>query len=140
MSKGYSLAGLRFGFGIASKGLIDGLMKVKDSYNVDAVAIAAATAAITDQEYLKQTIEKVKAERSRLKAELEKLGFKVGQSQTNFILAVNKNAGQIFQKLVDKDIYVRYWNTDTLKDKLRITVGTKEQNDKLIEALKEILS
>ena len=63
MSKGYSLAGLRFGYAIAQPRLVAGLMKVKDSYNVDAVAVAAATAAIKDQQYFKANIEKIKAQR-----------------------------------------------------------------------------
>lgn len=140
MSKGYSLAGLRFGYGLANAELIAGLMKVKDSYNVDAIALAAATAAIKDQEYLKQNVEKVKAERSRLKTELEKLGLEVADSQANFLLAKRTEAGAIYDKLASRGIYVRFWNTNSLADKLRITIGTKEQNDKLIDALKEILS
>ena len=140
MSKGYSLAGLRFGYGIAGVELIAGLMKVKDSYNVGAIAIAAATAAIKDQEYLKKNVEKVKAERSRLKAGLEKLGLEVERSQANFLLAKKAEASAIYDKLADRGIYVRFWNTNSLADKLRITIGTKEQNDKLIDALKDILS
>jgi len=140
MSKGYSLAGLRFGFGIASAEMIAGLMKVKDSYNVDAIAIAAATAAIKDQKYFKNNIEKVKSERARLKAELKKLGLEVGKSETNFLLTKCSESGAIYEKLAERGIYVRFWSTNSLADKLRITVGTKEDNDKLITALKEILS
>jgi histidinol-phosphate aminotransferase len=140
MSKGYSLAGLRFGFGIANAELVAGLMKVKDSYNIDAIAIAAATAAIKDQKYFKSNIEKVKSERARLKEELEKLGLEVGKSETNFLLAKYNESRVIYEKLAERGIYVRFWNTNSLSDKLRITVGTKEDNDKLITALKEILS
>jgi histidinol-phosphate aminotransferase len=70
LSKGYSLAGLRFGYAIANKTLIDGLVKVKDSYNVDAVAIALATAAIKDQAYFRQNVEKIKQERQVLTEQL----------------------------------------------------------------------
>lgn len=141
MSKGYSLAGLRFGFGIGREELIAGLMKVKDSYNVDAVALAAATAAIKDQEYFRSNIEKIVSERTRLTGELGKLGFGVPDSETNFVMAqCNQcDAGQIYEKLAQRNIYVRYWDSSHLKDKLRITIGTVEQNDKLIEALKEIM-
>lgn len=142
MSKGYSLAGIRFGYGIAPAGLIKGLMKVKDSYNVDAVALAAATAAIKDEEYFKENVEKVKRERERLSKELRGTGFTVVKSFANFVLAESKSysAGGIYDKLVERNIYVRFFDLPGLKDKLRITVGRKEQNDKLILALKEILS
>ncbi|MFA5785315.1 MAG: histidinol-phosphate transaminase [Phycisphaerae bacterium] len=141
MSKGYSLAGMRFGYGIASKTLIQGLLKVVDSYPVDAVAQAAATAAIKDQQYFKTNIEKVKAERARLTDALRKLGFKVPNSSSNFVLAqcTEPNAGEIYEKLVERDVYVRYFNMPGLDDKLRITVGTSEQNNKLLEVLKGIL-
>ncbi len=142
MSKGYSLAGLRFGYAIAQPGLIAGLMKVKDSYNVDAVAIALATAAVKDQPYFKENVEKVKAERTRMTEQLRNLGFDVLDSFANFVLAKCKNAkaAEVYEKLTQRNIYVRYFNYPKLKDKLRITVGTPEQNNKLISALKEILS
>ncbi len=142
MSKGYSLAGLRFGYAIANVDLINGLMKVKDSYNVDVIAIAAATAAIKDQDYFKESIGKVKEERKKLTEELRELGFVVPKSFSNFILAESKDykASEIYDKLVQRDIYVRYFDLPGLSDKLRVTVGTSEQNDKLISALKEIFS
>jgi len=140
MSKGYSLAGLRFGYAIAQRSLIDGLLKVKDSYNVNSIAIAAATAAIKGQEYFKGNIEKVKAERGRLTAELREMGFALAESFANFVLAENSQAAEIYDKLIERDIYVRYFKLAGLENKLRITVGTAAQNDKLLEALKEILS
>ena len=141
MSKGYSLAGLRFGFGIANAKLIDGLMKVKDSYNVDAVAIELAKAAIKDQDYFRQTTENVKEARESLIGQLRDLKFKVPASHTNFILAETGNcpANEIYDKLLQRNIFVRYFDMPGLADKLRITVGTTEQNEKLILALKEIL-
>jgi histidinol-phosphate aminotransferase len=141
MSKGYSLAGLRFGYAIAQPSLIDGLMKVKDSYNVDALAIAIAAAAIKDQKYFRRNVESVIAERVRLSAELRGLGFDVTDSQTNFLLARCKTADAaiLHEKLSERNIYVRYFALPRLEDKLRITVGTAEQNDKLLSALKEIL-
>jgi len=142
MSKGYSLAGLRFGYGIACEELIAGLMKVKDSYNVDAVSIAAATAAIKDQDYFKNNVKKVKNERTRLTEELRKLGLVAWDSQANFVLAQCEGPGasEIYEKLAQRNIYVRYFDQPGVADKLRITVGTKEQNDKLISAVKEIIS
>ncbi|MCF7955363.1 MAG: histidinol-phosphate transaminase [Phycisphaerae bacterium] len=141
MSKGYSLAGLRFGYAIAPKDIIAGLRKVKDSYNVDALAIAAAAAAIWDQGYFRENVEKVKAERSRLTAALREMQLEVPDSQANFILArcINSDASKVHEALAKQNIYVRYFKLEGLEDKLRITIGTKEQNDKLIQALKKIL-
>lgn len=142
LSKGYSLAGLRFGYAIAQPNLIEGLIKVKDSYNVDAVAIAVACAAISDQQYFRQNVEKVKTERVRVTEQLQQIGFEVPASSSNFVLAKSKNAqaADIYDKLVQRNIFVRYFNLPGLDDKLRITIGTAEQNDKLLNALKEILS
>jgi histidinol-phosphate aminotransferase len=141
MSKGYSLAGLRFGYAIARPDLIAGLLKLKDSYNVDAVAVAVATAAIRDQDYFRKTVEKVKTERKRLVEQLRNLGLDVPDSSSNFVLAKYKNgkASEIYEKLIQRNIYVRYFAHPQLEDKLRITIGTPEQNDKLLSALKEIL-
>lgn len=140
MSKGYSLAGLRFGYAIAQPGLIEGLLKVKDSYNVDAVAIAAATAAIKDNTYFKENIEKIKAERSRLTELLRNLGFEVPDSFANFVLAGCKNgsAKRIYEELIKRNVYIRYFEYPGLEDKLRITIGTPEQDDTLLTELKEI--
>jgi histidinol-phosphate aminotransferase len=159
LSKGYSLAGLRFGYTIAKPAMIEGLLKVKDSYNEDAIAIAAATAAIKDQDYFKQTIEKVKAERKRLSEQLRAIGFTLPESSSNFVFAEPPSATRstgstsspqassgwlcraksIFDKLVERNIYVRYWDLAGIENKLRISVGTKEQNDTLLSALKTIL-
>jgi histidinol-phosphate aminotransferase len=142
MSKGYGLAGLRFGYAVAPPDLVAGLMKVKDSYNVNAIAIALATAAIKDQRYFKENVETIKKQRKRLTEQLRALNFKVPESRTNFLLAKSKDgkAGEIYEKLVQRNIYVRYFDLPALSDKLRITVGTGEQNEKLVSALKEILS
>ena len=142
LSKGYSLAGLRFGYAIANKDLIAGLLKVKDSYNVDAVAIALATAAIRDQAYFRQNVEKVKEERTALTAQLRAAGLAVPESHANFVLAQTKNtsAGEIHKKLAQQNIFVRYFNVPGLSDRLRISIGAKEQNEKLMAALREIIA
>lgn len=142
MSKGYSLAGMRFGYAIAAANLIKGMMKVKDSYNVDVVAIATATAAIKDQQYFKTNIEKIKKERKRITEELGKLGFEIPKSFANFVLAKCKNykANEIYDKLVQRNIYIRHFDLPGLTDRLRITVGKENQNDKLLSALKKILA
>jgi histidinol-phosphate aminotransferase len=142
MSKGYGLAGLRLGYAIAYPDLIAGLLKLKDSYNIDALAIALATEAIKDQHYFSENIEKVKRNRDILTEQLRALKFSVAKSSANFVLAEPKNcrAKEIYEKLLRQNIYIRYFELPGLNNKLRITVGTSEQNDKLVLTLKEILS
>lgn len=142
MSKGYSLAGLRFGFAIGPEPIITMLNKVKDSYNLDAVAIAAATAAITDHAYAQGTWQKVVEQRDRLVPQLRKMGFAVMPSESNFLLATAPKPGAeaIYQGLKARNILIRWWSKPGLNDKLRITVGTAEQNAKLIEAIAAIIA
>ena len=141
MSKGYSLAGVRFGYGIAQPSLIEGLMKIKDSYNVTAMSIAVATAALLDQDYAQAMIARIKQHRTDLIHGLRDLGWNVGDSQTNFVFAqvTHNDASAIHAALARRHIYVRYFNMDGLKDKLRISVGTPEQNQRLLSALQDIL-
>ncbi len=139
LSKGYSLAGLRLGFGIANPKLLSGLFKVKDSYNVDAIACAVGAAAMRDQAYKNACAEKVKVSRSKLAIDLKQLGFELRDSQTNFLLVQppshQNSAEQIYLALKQQGILVRYFKQSGLEDKLRITVGTQAQNQMLIEAL-----
>ncbi len=141
LSKGYGLAGLRLGFAIANPALLSGLFKVKDSYNIDAIANAVGTAAMLDQDYKNQCVNKVKASRSKLAAGLTKLGFKVWPSQANFLLVQPSqgDAESLYLGLKAQGILVRYFKQPGLADKLRITVGTDEQNDLLITALSSLL-
>jgi histidinol-phosphate aminotransferase len=141
LSKGYSLAGLRMGFGIANPKLLAGLFKVKDSYNIDAIATAVGTAAMRDQAYKHECAEKVKVSRAKLTVDLKNLGFTVLDSQGNFVLATppEGNAEAIYLALKDRGILVRYFKQPGLSDKLRITVGTDEQNQTLIEALVSLI-
>ena len=137
-SKGYSLAGLRFGYAIAAPAAINEMTKVKDSYNCDAIAIAAATAALSDQDYARRSWQAVRSERTRLGAELGKRGYDVIPSQANFVFATcpkGKKAVDIYRSLKAKGILVRFFDKSGLDDKLRITIGTKEQNDTLLAAL-----
>lgn len=142
LSKGYSLAGLRFGFAVGDVGLIAGLMKVKDSYNADAVATAAATAAIADRAYHEQTRGKVISERRRLAAALNDLGMPALPSEANFLFArcTRPPAAEVYEMLKARRILVRYFSSPGTADFLRITVGTPEQNDALIAALKELIA
>ncbi|MBE9031414.1 histidinol-phosphate transaminase [filamentous cyanobacterium LEGE 11480] len=140
MSKGYSLAGLRLGFGIAQPPLLAGMFKVKDSYNVDALAIHVGTASMLDQDYKKTCAEKVKANRSQLAVDLKQLGFTVRESHGNFVLVTPPtDAETLYLALKERGILVRYFSQPGLSDKLRITVGTDEQNQMLLEALVSLL-
>lgn len=140
LSKGYSLAGLRLGFGIANPKLLSGLFKVKDSYNVDAIAQLVGTAAMCDQNYKNICAEKVKVSRAKLTLDLRKLGFTVRDSHGNFVLVTPTiSAKQLYLSLKERGILVRYFNQPGLNDKLRITVGNDEQNQLLIAALATIL-
>lgn len=142
LSKGYSLAGLRMGFGIAHPQLLTGLFKVKDSYNIDAIATLVGTAAMRDQEYKNACADKVKVSRAKLAVSLKQLGFTVRNSQSNFLLATpeKSQAEHLYLALKAQGVLVRYFNQPRLNDKLRITVGNDQQNQKLIEALTSLLS
>jgi len=142
MSKGYSLAGLRFGYMMAAPKLISGFLKIKDSYNIDAVATTAAAAALEDQAHFQKTVSRINTERSRLTEALRGLGFDVPESQSNFVLARSTAlpAETIHVALAERNILVRYFDLPGLEDKLRISVGTAEENGALLAALRDILS
>jgi histidinol-phosphate aminotransferase len=137
LSKGYSLAGLRMGFGIANPKLLSGLFKVKDSYNIDAIATLVGAAAIRDRAYKNACADRVKKSRTQLAIDLQKLGFIVGESHGNFLLVtpLDRQAEQIYLDLKDRGILVRYFNQPGLQDKLRITIGTEAQNQILLQNL-----
>ncbi len=138
LSKSYSLAGLRFGYCVGPKELIDAMYKVKDSYNLNGITQPIALAALNDIEYMKSNTKKIISERTRMEQELAKLGWSFTQSQTNFIFArpPNGNAAEIFAMLKEKHIFVRYFSMPKISEYLRITIGTPEENNKLLEALK----
>lgn len=140
LSKGYSLAGLRLGFGIANPKLLSGFFKVKDSYNIDAIATLVGAAAIRDQSYKNDCVEKIKKSRTKLTIDLKNSGFTVLNSDGNFVLATppQRNAEDLFLQLKAQGILVRYFKQPGLEDKLRITVGTEEQNQTLLQTLQAI--
>lgn len=136
LSKGYGLAGLRFGFGIAQPALLSGLFKVKDSYGVDAIASQVAAAAMADQAYKNQRVAQIKTDRQYLTAALQSLGFQVSPSQGNFVLATHGEAQRLHDALQKNGIWVRH----CVADKLRITVGTPEQQQQLLQTLADLLA
>jgi histidinol-phosphate aminotransferase len=101
------------------------------------LAILIGTAAMTDQAYKNNCAEKVKRSRSKLAIDLRQIGFEVRDSPGNFLLVTppNNQAAEIYQSLKEQNILVRYFNSSGLSDKLRITIGTDEQNQKLLQAI-----
>ena len=142
-SKSRSLAGLRLGYAVGSRELIEGLNRVKDSFNsypIDSLASAVAIAALEDREHFEACREKVITTRERTRGRLERLGFEVLPSQTNFVLVSHpeQDAAQLFAGLRERGILVRHFNTEALRDYLRITIGTDDEMDSLMEALEAV--
>jgi histidinol-phosphate aminotransferase len=145
LSKSRALAGLRVGFALGHPDLIEGLERVKNSFNsypLGRLAQAGAIAAIEDQAHLEETSAKVIQTRSKLVEELNALGFETLPSTANFIFTRHpKYSGvKIYQALRDRGIIVRHFKSARIEDFLRITIGTDEQSNELVAALKEILS
>ncbi|MEG2358490.1 histidinol-phosphate transaminase [Acinetobacter sp.] len=140
-SKSRSLAGLRVGFAIAQPHLIAALEAVKNSFNsypIDRFAIAAAVASFEDQAYFEAQCQKVIASRAKLAADLDALGFRVLPSKANFLFASlpARDAGELAAELRERGVIVRYFNKPRINQFLRITVGTDEQNQRLVDTLK----
>ena len=140
LSKAYSLAGLRFGYAVARPDVIKEMNKARDSYPCDAISVVAATAAIQDQEYARKTWEQVKGERQRMSSELTQLGWKVLPSEANFILAtVPDGSGKdAYLGLKEQGILVRYFDKPGLADKIRVTIGTSQENNALLGGIKAL--
>ena len=140
LSKSYAMAGVRFGYAVAQEHVVGEMMKVKDSYNTDAISTAAATAAIEDQEYARGTWEKIRNERQRLSAELTHMGWPVLTSQANFILVTcpNGKGREAYLGLKQQGILVRYFDKPGLDDKIRVTVGTMQENNALLTGIKAL--
>lgn len=143
-SKGYSLAGLRMAYGIGATSLINPMQyKTKDSYNTDFIAQTLALAAIQDQAYAAETWHKVREQRALLRRELHELGLDCPPSQSNFLLVTvpaGLGAERIYQGLKQAGILVRYFKLPGLLNRLRITVGTAEENRRLLAALQPLLA
>ena len=137
-SKSYSLAGLRVGYCVGPKDLIDALYKVKDSYNVDAVAQAVALAALKDRVWHRKTVAKVVKTRRAFEKALAKRGWDVIPSESNFVFAKPPEpatAPEVFAYLKSRGIFVRYFPGPLTGDRLRITIGTDGQMETLLSAL-----
>ena len=144
LSKGYSLAGLRFGFLLGSPRLLEPITtKTRDSYNQDLLAQTLACAAFADELYARGTWRRVRSAREALRSGLAELGFTGPASQTNFLLVAPPSnwpldARATYEQLKSQEILVRHFDTPRLGGMLRITAGTPEQNARLLVALRDI--
>jgi histidinol-phosphate aminotransferase len=142
LSKGYSLAGLRFGYGLACKDLIAPLAnKTRDSYNTDSIAQVLATAALKSKAYSEGTWRQIRQSRKMLISELQKIGISCSSSEANFLLCtidhpIQINAQMLYEKLKKENIYVRYFDQPLLQNKIRVTVGSETENERLLSWLR----
>jgi histidinol-phosphate aminotransferase len=144
LSKSHALAGLRIGYAVGDPALIEALERVKNSFNsfpLDRVAIAGATAAIADRDYLEKTRRAIMNSRTALAGNLERLGFDVLPSAANFLFVRHprRDAAELAGELRRRDILVRHFKLPRIDQHLRITIGTDEQCKILVAALEEIL-
>ena len=142
LSKSRSLAGLRVGFAVGHPDLIEALERVKNSFNsypLGRMAIAGAAAAMQDQAYFEQTRQQIIATREQTIHALERLGFHVLPSAANFVFARPPagNAEAVYLGLKQRGVLVRYFNKPRIHEYLRITIGTDEQNQRLVQTLKQ---
>lgn len=147
-SKARSLAGLRVGFAIGNKDLIEALERVKNSFNaypLDRSAIAGGSAAIADKSHFETCSKKIIATREKTTASLIELGFDVLPSKANFVFVkpdqnkIDKNAETLYLELKEKGVLVRYFNKPRISEYLRITIGTDEEMNILITTLESII-
>ncbi len=145
MSKSRALAGMRIGYAFGCRKLIKYLNDVKysvNSYTMNTPAILAGAAAIKDVPYFEEITSKIVKTRERTKKSLEDIGFFCYGSSTNFVFArppKNVDTVKVFEELKERDIFVRHFDKERIRDYLRITIGTDEEMDTLINALKEIV-
>jgi histidinol-phosphate aminotransferase len=136
-SKSFSLAGMRIGLAFASEEIISGMMKVKDSYNVNRLSLAGATAALQDLPWMTRNVRRIQRSRKQLTAGLTRAGFYVYPSHANFVMArkQEQNLKGVYERLKSKKILVRYFDVRGLQDCLRITVGTPYEIRSLLQEM-----
>lgn len=145
MSKSRSLAGLRVGYAMGDQELIKALRSVRDSinsYTLDRIAQAAAIEAVRDKDYFQKTCRKIVETRDKTAERLKALGFCVTDSRSNFLFATHEtiSAAELYGKLREQGILVRHFGLPRIENHLRISVGTDEEMDALVRALKQIIS
>ena len=141
LSKSYALAGLRLGYIVGAAPLITALFKIKDSYNVDRITQATALAALSDQAHMQTLVERIRTTRRWTIADLEHMGFRVFPSETNFLWVKPPRitAADLYRRLREQNILVRYFPGPRTQDYLRITIGTDEQMQALVKATQVLL-
>ena len=136
---------MRLGFAIGNKELIKGLKNIKfsfNSYTINRLSILAGIEAFKDEEYFKESVSKIINTREKTKEELKKLGFKILDSKSNFLFISHNKvfAEDIYLKLKDKGILVRYFKKEIINNFIRVTIGTYKEMIIFINALKEIIN
>jgi histidinol-phosphate aminotransferase len=141
LSKSHSLAGVRFGFAIAQPPVIEGLLKVKDSYNCDALSIRIAAKALADRDYTASVLARIAATRQRVQDALRRLGFEVPESRANFVWCTGGplRPRRLYEELRGRGILVRYLDYGPWGDGVRITVGTDPDMDRLLQEIQLLL-
>jgi histidinol-phosphate aminotransferase len=139
LSKSFSLAGMRLGYGVSQAANIEQLFKVKESYNLDRISLVAAEAAMGDPEHAARNVERVIVTRERLKAALDEFGLFYYPSRSNFVFFKIDDATAVKQALMDRGVLVRHFNTPDLKDFIRVTVGSDEEIDRFLTELRAII-
>ncbi|MGE5306397.1 MAG: histidinol-phosphate transaminase [Alphaproteobacteria bacterium] len=139
-SKSFSLAGMRIGLAFASEEIISGMMKVKDSYNVNRLSMIAATTALQDMPWMLRNVRRIQTSRAKLTRALTRMGFQVYPSHANFVLAQRRgeNQKEVYEILKSKKILVRYFDAAGLEDCLRISIGSPREMGALVQELKLI--
>ena len=139
-SKSFSLAGMRIGLAFASEEIISGMVKVKDSYNLNRLSMIAATAALQDLSWMMRNVRRIQESRGKLTRALTRMGFYVYPSQANFVLARKKGQNQkgVYESLKSKKILVRHFDVAALQDCLRISIGSPREMRALVQELKAI--
>jgi len=141
MSKSFSLAGMRIGFAVGTRELVGQMMKVKDSYNVNRLSQVAGWHALDDIETMRVNVGRIVTARARLVESLDGLGFDIVPSAANFLLVTHRSvpARKIFDELNDRRILVRYFDSPRLDNSLRISIGTDDEMESLVEAVRTII-
>jgi histidinol-phosphate aminotransferase len=143
LSKWAGLAGLRIGYMVAHPELIDVVLRVKQPYNVNAAAEVAVLASMDDLPYLQSKVAAIIEEKQRMEAELAKLpGFELSASRANFVLCrlTEASARDVHERLIERGVLLRYFDTPLLRNHLRISAGRPDQTDALLKALREVLA
>ncbi|MBE6844635.1 MAG: histidinol-phosphate transaminase [Ruminococcus sp.] len=143
-SKSRSMAGMRIGFAVGNEKLIKFMNDVKfsiNSYTMNPITQLCGAEAVKDKKYFEDTVNRIIETRENTKKELSRLGFEFTDTKSNFIFAKHKTmkASEIFEKLKENKIFVRYWNKPRISDYLRITVGTPQEMECFVQALEKIL-